>query len=162
MIWVKGALATIGAGAYTLGADVNFSNTISTGVIISTAVVIVIAGLFTIRANTAKIWRESYEGEKEARQQAEAEVKQLHDRLVEEAKEASIVQRDLDTQVRALQAKTDLTSAVQEARDRHIEVMAELSRLRSDGVENISVLREIAGMIRDRNTHEGIPPPSTT
>lgn len=89
-ILAGGVFAAVAAAArvgYQLFAGTQFSNSINLGAVIVALLVVVIAGLFTIRANVAKVWRENYEAEK-------AKVSQLEDENAALVAEASKQRED--------------------------------------------------------------------
>lgn len=55
---------------------VKFSDTVQLGSILATVFVLVIAGLFTIRAKNAEWWRQSYEGVKAAHDEKALELRE--------------------------------------------------------------------------------------
>lgn len=101
-------IAPAAGAANFLGAEVDFSNTITTGAIISSTIVIVIAGLFTIRGNVAKVWRENYEGEKEARELLQGQLTETTAKL----QEATELIGELKKTIAQLEALPNLTQVV--------------------------------------------------
>jgi hypothetical protein len=64
LIWAGAAFDAAIAGKVLAATGTRYTNTITLGTVIVGMLVVIVAGVFTIRANTAKIWRQNYEGEK--------------------------------------------------------------------------------------------------
>ncbi len=102
---------------------IDFNHTITLGSILTALIVIAIAGVFTVRSKIATIWREEAEGERAAKQRIEeALAKERADRLVFERQQQEI-RHDLKgevvalkAQLKAVEAKTDLTVALEAIR----------------------------------------------
>lgn len=110
------AIATAGVGGLVA---VDFRDQITTGSIIVAAAVLVVAGLFTVRSRIANVWREEAEGEKAAKERVQVELAEaLRERAAFERDQTELrhqLKNDLaarDLQLQALEAKTDLTSAL--------------------------------------------------
>lgn len=67
-------LASLAGVAHQLVGAAHFSSTINLGAIVVGFLVVVVGGLFTIRTNVAKIWRENYEAEKAKAESLEKEL----------------------------------------------------------------------------------------
>ncbi len=102
---------------------VDFNHTITLGSVLTAFIVIAIAGVFTVRSKIATIWRQEAEGERAAKQRLEeALAAALADRLVFERQQQEI-RHDLKgevvalkAQLKAVEAKTDLTVALEAIR----------------------------------------------
>lgn len=112
--WI-GLLAAVGVFA-----DINFQERLTLGSIITSVIIIVIAGVFTIRARIATIWREEAEGERAAKERLQEELAAAHAERAEFEKTQAELRHELKNQIVALQAqlqvleaKTDLTGAVE-------------------------------------------------
>lgn len=119
--------------AAQLPAALTFTDTVTTGSILIAAMVLVLGGLFTIRSNAAKTWRESYEAERTARELAEADANQQH-------KE----KHELISDLAAARLATDLSG--------HQRFMAELMQKLSDNSTSQVVERLV---VLERNVLDG-------
>ncbi len=102
---------------------IDFNHTITLGSILTAFVVIAIAGVFTVRSKIATIWRQEAEGERAAKQRLEeALAAERADHLTFERQQQEI-RHDLKgevvalkAQLKAVEAKTDLTVALEAIR----------------------------------------------
>lgn len=128
-----GHLAILSALASVVIADfVNFRNQITFGSIVVGALILVIAGIFTIRSKIADVWREEAEGERAAKErvQKELEIEKLSrsefDREQQELRhELKDQNATLVAQLKVLEAKTDLSAA--------LESLKEIATAQTDG-----------------------------
>lgn len=149
-----------GHAAYLLVAGVvaaiDFKNTVTTGSILLTAVVLAFAGLFTIRSHAAKVWRDDAEGQRAAKELLQEQLateradRAGFDREQQELRHA--LTTDLATEqmkVQALEAKTDFTVALEKIREMNADLAGQFARQIAD------TLRESAKRSedRDKRTH---------
>ncbi len=113
---------------------VDFNHTITLGSILTAFIVIAIAGVFTVRSKIATIWRQEAEGERAAKQRLEeALAAERADRLAFERQQQEI-RHDLKgenvalrAQLKAVEAKTDLTVALEAIRVMNAELAEHVS-----------------------------------
>lgn len=129
------AISSLYGIGYTLVDTVNFSNTITTGAIISTLVVASVAGLFTIRSNIAKTWKESYEAEHTAKLNAEEECRKQSLEMLSEREQQQILRHELKNEIAALKLKTDLSAHELRESGRHEEIASTLDGIRHSMAE---------------------------
>ena len=140
MIGLKTAVSAFAVGGLEFMAATNFSNTITTGAIISTVVVIAIAGLFTWRAQMASTWKDNYFAEKENREQCEGEIRKLNETLLKEREEQQKVRHDLKNDLAVALMKTDLTVHEAQESARHDEMVVVLKGINQRHDEMVNVL----------------------
>lgn len=140
LIWAQ----NVGAGA----GGAHFSNTITTGSVIIAAIVIVVAGAFTIKGRIASNWRDNWQSEVVRREEAEAREQALKDAAAAEREEQRDVRHLLKNELaacrletEALRLKTDLSTHEEAAARRHEALTAALSA-------QTVVLQELVGLIR--------------
>lgn len=99
---------------------VDFQNKITLGSLLVAAVLIILAGIFTIRSKIATIWREEAEGERAAKERCQEELAEERERRAEFEREQQELRHALKNQVvgleatiKVLEAKTDLSAAVE-------------------------------------------------
>ncbi len=135
---------------------VDFNHTITLGSILTAFIVIAIAGVFTVRSKIATIWRQEAEGERAAKQRLEeALAAERADRLVFERQQQEM-RHDLKgevvalkAQLKAVEAKTDLTVALEA-----IRVMnAELAETVSAAIMQVMKTGSQMSEDRDHRTH---------
>lgn len=107
---VGGAIAT----------DINFRDQVTLGSIIVSVIVIVTAGMITIRSKIANIWREEAEGERAAKERLQEELNACKLSFSEFENSQQLLRHDLKdkiaeltTQLKVMEARTDLTSALE-------------------------------------------------
>ena len=115
---------TLGHGMYVfaaiaVGAATDFSSSITLGSIIITVAILGFAGVFTVRSKIAGVWRDEAEGQRAAKERvedllaAEKESRGLFDRQQQELRHELKGQvAALAAQLRVMEAKTDLTAAL--------------------------------------------------
>ena len=126
-------------------ATVQFTNTVTTGSIITAAVVIVLSGLFTLRNNLRSFWHDlavergaQVEEQQTRIHDLEVEILKLHeatkDELAHHLDEQRILRHELKGEVAALkaalqveQAKTDLSTLMEQLAGQHREAMTNIS-----------------------------------
>lgn len=148
---------TLGVGvlsaAVWLTAEVNFSNTISTGVIISTVIVVAVAGLFTIKSHSGKIWHDSYDAEKALREERDKMLVALQEQMAQEREEQREIRHAMKTEIATLNLKTDLSGHEALAAERHLKTVEAIGALQTSIVranENqTTVLQEIVTVLRE-------------
>jgi hypothetical protein len=161
-LWV----ALAGSGAFV--AETQFSPTITLGSIIVGVVVIVVSGLFTIRSNVAKIWRETAEGERERGDQLEQKLKQqeeihleekkaLNDQIIREREEQQTIRHDMRNelatitlQLDAEKAKPDLSMILAQSKEQYAQAMIELTKLIAGVTENQREILKTLVIIQER------------
>ncbi len=135
---------------------VDFNHTITLGSILTAFIVIAIAGVFTVRSKIATIWRQEAEGERAKASRLELELAtERADRLVFERAQQEL-RHDLKgevvalkAQLKAVEAKTDLTVALEA-----IRVMnAELAEHVSGAIMQVMKTGSQVSEDRDHRTH---------
>lgn len=110
----------------TVIATVDLSNEITLGSILIAFIIIAVSGVFTVRSKIATIWREEAEGERASKDR-------LEEILASERTERTAVERQqqelrhdlkgeiatLKAQVKVMEAKTDLSVALEAIREMH-------------------------------------------
>ncbi len=135
---------------------VDFNHTITLGSILTAFIVIAIAGVFTVRSKIATIWRQEAEGERAGKQRLEeALVKERSDRALFERQQQEL-RHDLKgevvalkAQLKAVEAKTDLTVALEAIRVMNAELAEHVSGAIMQVMKTGSQLSED----RDHRTH---------
>ncbi len=131
---------------------VDFNNTITTGSILIAFIIAVAAGAFTVRSKIATVWRQEAEGEK-------AKAARVEDMLVKERADRVLLERQqqelrhdlkgevvaLKAQLKAVEAKTDLTAALESIRQMNATLAEQLSG------SIVMVLRELASTSEQRD-----------
>lgn len=102
----------LAATAAGLIAATNATNTLQVLAIVGGLAVVAVAGVFTIRSNVAKIWREQSEGEK-------ARADKLQTELAEVVKEATVVAERLKVEWAAEIAEMKIAQAAEIAKCIH-------------------------------------------
>lgn len=152
-----GALGLLSSlGFVGLAAEIDFSHTITLGSVLVAFVVLAIAGIFTLRSKIANVWRQEAEGERALRERAQEELnnarqeRQSFEREQQELRHAlknEVV--GLKAQIKVLESRTDLSSA--------------LDAIRDIGDHGTAVSRELVAVIkswndlsveRDNETHQ--------
>ncbi len=146
-----GLMTGLLASAGVLSA-VDFNSQITLGSILIAFIVIAVAGVFTVRSKIATIWREEAEGERAAKQRLEetlakerSEHTQLEQRQQELRHDLKGEIASLTVQLKAVEAKTDLTSALEAIREMNANLAAQL------GGSIVDVLRELARVSEQRD-----------
>lgn len=112
----------------------DFNHEVTLGSILTAFIVIAIAGVFTVRSKIATIWRQEAEGERAAKQRledaltAERSERALSDRQQQEARQdlqAEVVA--LKAQLKAVEARTDLTAALETIRVMNADLAGNIS-----------------------------------
>ncbi len=133
-------------------AAVDFNRTITLGSVLVAFVIIAISGVFTIRSKIAGIWRQEAEGERaRASRLEESLVKERSDRVQIERQQQEL-RHDLKgevvalkAQLKAVEARTDLTAALEAIRQMNVTLAEQLSE------SIVSVLRELAATSERRD-----------
>ncbi len=132
--------------------SVDFNNTITTGSILIAFIIAVAAGSFTVRSKIATVWRQEAEGER-------AKADRLEEMLTKERADRVLLERQqqelrhdlkgevvaLKAQLKAVEAKTDLTAALEAIRQMNAALAEQLSE------SIVSVLRELAAVSERRD-----------
>lgn len=146
-------LAMMGSGVLAVAKGTY--DTIEVSAIVVGLLVVAVAGVFTIRSNVAKIWREQAEGEKARNEQlvlqlAEAvkghaaelaEIRTHHAETIAALRTEAAEQRELKhtalTDLAAANMRTDLTGLLKQLGVQHQEVLGKLDALTAAvGVKN--------------------------
>lgn len=141
--------SSLSGAFYTTLSQVNFSNTITTGAILSTLVVAAIAGLFTIRSSIASTWKNNYEAEHTRCLDREKELDELRAKLLSEREEQQILRHELKNQVAALKLKTDLTDHEAKETTRHEEIAVTLEGIRHSMAQMASAMVLLATEVKN-------------
>ncbi len=131
---------------------VDFNHTITLGSVLTAFIVIAIAGVFTVRSKIATVWRQEAEGERaRAHRLEETLAKERDDRLQLERQQQEL-RHDLKgevvalkAQLKAVEAKTDLTAALEAIRQMNAALAEQLSG------SIVAVLRELASTSERRD-----------
>ncbi len=131
---------------------IDFNNTITTGSILIAFIIAVAAGAFTVRSKIATVWRQEAEGERaRAARLEETLAKERSDRLQLERQQQEL-RHDLKgevvalkAQLKAVEAKTDLTVALEAIREMNAHLAEQLSG------SIVQVLRELAKTSEQRD-----------
>lgn len=143
MAQIKVAIIAATTGVVEFLAATSFNNTVTTGAIISTLAVVMVAGFFTIRANTAKIWRENYEGQLQRANALESENTKLREQILRERDEQQKIRHDLKNDLATALLKTDLTVHEAQEAARHEEMVQVLKGIQVRHDETVGVLSEM-------------------
>lgn len=121
------------AGSVSIVA-VTFRDEITLGSIVATSFIIAVAALFTIRGKIANVWREQAEGEKALKERAQEELAAaLADRAKYERSQQEIRHElvdkvtTLELQLQAVEAKTDLSAALESIRAMNASLATEFT-----------------------------------
>lgn len=105
-----------GLGIFTA---IDFTHQVTLGSVILTIVIVLIAGLFTVRSKIATIWREEAEGERAAKERLQEELAAERVERAEFEKQQQEVRHELKnelaavrSQLKVMEARTDLTAAL--------------------------------------------------
>lgn len=112
LIWV-GAFIDAAVTAKVFAGQTRFSNTITLGTVLVGMMVVIVAGFFTIRANTARIWRENYEGEKTRAEHLASELIRVSAEKDAEILEQRTLKHAALSDAAAWKLKTDQTKVLQ-------------------------------------------------
>jgi hypothetical protein len=103
-----------------IATDINFRDQVTLGSIIVSVIVVLSAGMITIRSKIANIWREEAEGERAAKERLQEELNQCKLSFSEFENSQQLLRHDLKdkiaelkTQLKVMEAKTDLSSAME-------------------------------------------------
>lgn len=143
--------------AFGAVATIDFTEKITLGSILTTVIVVAIAGVFTIRSKIANIWREEAEGERAAKER-------LQDQLAEEKADRADFERqqqelrhDLKDELAGCkaalavaEAKTDLTAALEAIKQMNESTVSVISHAITETLHETSALSER----RDSQTHK--------
>lgn len=118
---------------------VNVTDTVNLGAILVAMIVIAIAGLFTIRTNVAKIWKDNYEAERENRKIAEAEAREQRELKHKAINEKEAQRLILENEIMTIQTKLEAELAIE--RQKHdLKPLADLAeRLSGEGRAAIAI-----------------------
>ncbi len=133
-------------------ATIDFNSEITLGSILIAFIIIAVAGVFTVRSKIATIWREEAEGERAAKQRLEETLaKERSDHTNIEQKQQEL-RHDLKgevaalkAQLKAVEARTDLTVALESIREMNAALAEQLSG------SIVMVLRELAHTSEQRD-----------
>jgi hypothetical protein len=150
------AAGLVGAGGAI--AAIDFKNQVTLGSIIVTCVVVALAGLFTIRSKIASVWREDAEGQRAAKESLQEELAAERDSRVAFDKQQQELRHDLKNdlatakaQLQVMEAKTDLTAALDTIRQMSETTVGAVSTTIRQGLEERDArMYALLGEIRDR------------
>lgn len=160
-------------GLFTAGgavAAVDFRNQVTLGSVIVAGIVLVVAGLFTIRSKIASVWREEAEGEKAKASRLEEELEAERASRVEYEKEQTEIRHelraeiaDLGAQLKVMEARTDLSAAIDAIRDVNATVVGAVTASVSESLRGsrdrddrmYALLEEIRDRLPPKPTLEG-------
>lgn len=147
------AFITTGAGLFV---TVDFSHTITLGSLLIGGMVLVMAGVYTVRSKIATIWREEAEGERAAKERCHEELLQERTSRAEFEKQQQELRHDLKNelagvraQLQVMEAKTDLTTALDAIRQMNESSVTAISAAVTAGISDVSSRSES----RDGRTH---------
>lgn len=153
------------AGLFTA---VDFNHTITLGSILIGIVIVVIAGVFTIRSKIATIWREEAEGERAAKERLEEELAEEKASRADFEREQQEIRHNLKdelatckAQLAVMEAKTDLTIALDAIRDMNHQTVTEISAAIAEifierSKQEHAKTHQLLGEIRDKLPSEPI------
>lgn len=137
-------------------AAVDFRDQITLGSIIVTVVIIAVAGLFTIRAKIADVWREEAEGEKAKAERLQAELSEERRSRVEFDSAQQELRHDLKdkiagltAQLKVMEARTDLTAALEAIKHMNDNTVMAISAAIGEGLASAAN----GSLERDDKTH---------
>ena len=129
-------------------AEIDFNHTITLGSILIVGVIAGLAGFFTIRSKIAEVWRLEAEGQRVAKETAEAELDREKQRRLKFEREQQELRHDLKAelaackaQLKATEARTDLTAALEAIKEMSEHGTA-VSRMLSEAMSHASELSE--------------------
>jgi len=146
---------TLGFGAVFMTSagllwTINFSDTITLGSVLLAIIVLVVAALFTIRSKIATIWREEAEGERARAERLDEQLGQEKESRALFERQQQEIRHDLKdelatckAQLKAMEARTDLTVALREIR-----------RMNEDSVNKIGDLVIDTFVEKSKHEHE--------
>ncbi len=150
----KGVLLLAGLlASYGVVFSVDFTHTITAGSILIAFVIAIAAGAATIRSKIAAVWREEAEGQRAAKERLEETLlKERADRIRFDREQQDLrhgLKSDvaaLTAQLKAMEARTDLTVALETIREMNAKLAEEV------GGSIIQVLKELAHVSEDRDS----------
>jgi Flp pilus assembly pilin Flp len=139
-------------------AGVTFSNTIGLGSIVTAAVIVIVAGVFTLRNNLKSFWKELAEERGEQVKVLEEKLAETHEQLVEaqishtqEMAAFAEEQREVRHQLKNELAVVNGQLKVEQAKHDLSVVIARLDQL-DDGLIGKGRFDELVGVITDQST----------
>lgn len=148
---LTGLLASVG-----LLSAIDFKGTITLGSVLLSLLVIALAAFFTIRSKIATIWREEAEGERAAKSRLEEIITTERGERAKFERAQQDLRHDLKgelatckAQLKAMEARTDLTAALEAIRVMNADLAETISRSILEFMKLGSQLSED----RDRRTH---------
>jgi hypothetical protein len=99
-----------------LATVVDFSKTVTLGSVLLAVLIAAIAGGMTIRSKVARVWRDEADGQRARADRLQADLEQQKSDRVASDREQSEARSELKAQIAALEAKTDLTGALEAIR----------------------------------------------
>jgi len=150
-------LGTLIAATGGVLAVVDFTDKITLGSILTTFAIVAVAGIFTIRSKIATIWREEAEGERSAKERLQEELSEEKADRADFERQQQELRHDLKDQIsglraqlKVMEAKTDLTSALDAIKQMNETAVGVISHAVTDVLERTSKLSEQ----RDKQTHQ--------
>lgn len=163
------AVIVTGAGLF---AAVDFNHTITLGSILIGIIIVVVAGIFTLRSKIATIWREEAEGERAAKERLEVELANERADRIEFERQQQDLRHDLKNelatckaQLQVMEAKTDLTIALDAIHDMNEQTVTKIStaiadifveRSKQEHAKTHDLLREIRDKLPTESTFRDI------
>lgn len=144
---LAGHAAVLVGGAGTVAA-IDFRDEITLGSVTATATVVAIAGLFTIRSKIAAVWRDEAAGQKERADRLQGELDaEKADRAEFERKQQDLRHAletqiaELTSQMKILEAKTDLNALVETIKHTNETTVLAISREVSKAVAEVLAMQ---------------------
>ena len=135
---------------------VDFQNKITLGSVLVAAVLVILAGIFTIRSKIATIWREEAEGERAAKER-------LQEELAQEKAARTVFEREQQELRHALKNEIVSLKAQNKVLETRTDLSIALEAIKDIGEHGTAVSRELISAIggwnvqsveRDEQTHE--------
>ncbi len=131
---------------------IDFNHTITLGSVLTAFIVIAIAGVFTVRSKIATVWRQEAEGERARAHRLEETLAKERDDRIQLERQQQELRHDLKgevvalkAQLKAVEAKTDLTAALEAIRQMNAALAEQLSG------SIVAVLKELAATSERRD-----------
>lgn len=106
---------------------VDLTTTVTLGSVLLAVLVAAIAGFMTIRSKVARVWRDEADGQRARADRVQAELEQERTDRAASDREQQEIRQELKAQIAALDAKTDLTSALETIRVMNAELAGSIA-----------------------------------